>query len=33
MTTAKNEVFIGLQYEIFYLVRGMSLWWEQGIKI
>ena len=27
MTTAEDEVFIGLQYENCYLVRVMNLWW------
>ena len=32
MTTAKNEVFVGLEPENFYLVVGeVSLWWG-GIK-
>ena len=28
MTTAKNEVVIGLLHENYYLVRGIDLWWE-----
>ena len=27
MTTAKNEVFIGLQLENCYLVGGIKFWW------
>ena len=27
MTTAKNEVVIGLLHENYYLVRGIDLWW------
>ena len=34
MTAAKNEVFIGLQHEnfylVWYLVGGIILWWGRG---
>ena len=32
MTTAKNEVFIGLLHETCYLVGGINLWWGGGDK-
>ena len=30
MTTANNEVFIGLQQEYYCLVGGINLWWQGG---
>ena len=33
MTTAKNEVVIGLLHENYCLVRGIGLWWGGNEKL